>query len=141
MKFVCSSLVENVSLSYFEISQVIKNKLQPLWKVNSNVDLCLENRCKITNCMKKSKLRLLVRNWITLRQTSVFTIKKPNQNCLQNIFQGHYSLKVFVLCYKPCFYMNKTEVLMNMKNWIELFPLRLLRMTFKRLIMDKFQNQ
>ena len=43
----------------------------------------------------------------------------------------------FVLC---CFYINTTKVLINMKHWFELFPLRLLWMIFERLIMYTFQK-
>ena len=50
-------------------------------------------------------------------------------------------MEVFVLCYARCFYINTTKVLMNLKHWIELFPLRLLKMIFKRLIMYMFQKQ
>ena len=37
-------------------------------------------------------------------------------------------MDVLVLGYRPCFYINTTKVLVNMKHWIELFSLRLLRM-------------
>ena len=37
-------------------------------------------------------------------------------------------MDVFVLDYRPCFYINTTKVLVNMKHWIELFSLRLLKM-------------
>ena len=50
-------------------------------------------------------------------------------------------MEVFVLCNTPCFYINTTKVLMNMKHWIELFPVRLLGMIFKRLIMHMFRKQ
>ena len=49
-------------------------------------------------------------------------------------------MEVFVLHYTLCFYINTIKVLMNMKPWIELIPLRLLKMIFKRL-MYMFQKQ